>query len=221
MRARELMSTPVVTVRPEMPLKAVAEQMAAHRVSGVPVVDRFGHLVGMISESDVLVKLEFGRQGSGFSGFLDRLATRFNANPKRRARVASDLMTPRVITAGPEASLRELVHLMTAHDINRIPILEDGRVIGMVTRADIVRALARRDEAVTEEVRWRLQHDLWIDATDLVITTHNGIVTLAGMVENRSDAVIVERWTATTDGVVGVDAQDLRYRFDDRRVKAT
>jgi CBS domain-containing protein len=115
--------------------------------------------------------------------------------------------------------VRELIHLMTSHGVNRIPIAESGRVIGIVTRADILRTLVRPDTAITEEVRWRLLHDLWIDPTGLVITTRDGIVTIAGEVPTRSEAELVKHWTAATEGVVDVDALGLRYRTDDRLVK--
>ena len=72
-------------------------------------------------------------------------------------------MTGRVISAGPDASFREMLHLMISYDVNRLPIVESNRVIGIVTRADLLRTLARPDAAVTEDAQWRLLHDLWID----------------------------------------------------------
>jgi CBS domain-containing protein len=107
-----------------------------------------------------------------------------------------------VITAGPDATVRELVHLMQVHDVNRIPIVETGRAIGIVTRADILRVMTRPDAAITEEVRWRLLHDLWIDTDELKISTDDGIVKIEGEVTTRSDAALVGRWAAATEGVV-------------------
>lgn len=219
MRARELMSTPVVRVAPEATLKEVAERMVAHRVSGVPVVDHFGELVGIISESDLVSKLEYEETGQGLVGLLDHLAHAVGADRKLHARTAAELMTSGVVTAAPDASVRELIHLMTSHGVNRVPIVEGGRVIGIVTRADILRTLVRSDTAIAEDVRWRLIHDLWIDPTGLVISTRDGIVTIAGEVPTRSEAELVKHWTAATEGVVDVDARGLRYRTDDRRVK--
>jgi CBS domain-containing protein len=216
MRARELMSTPVVVVRPETTLKEVAEQMSSHRVSGVPVVDHRGHLVGIISESDVLVKLESNATEvrHGVLSFVERLA----AAQKPHARVAAELMTTSVVSAGPDASFRELVHLMTTHDVNRIPIVDQGHVIGIITRADLLRTLTRRDAAVSEDARWRILHDLWIDTTDLDISTRDGIVIIAGEVGTRSEADLIRRWVAAMEGVVDVDVRNLRYRADDRQV---
>lgn len=219
MRARELMSTPVVTVTPEASLKKVAERMVAHRVSGVPVVDHSGRLVGIISESDLVSKLEYGEKGQGLVGLLDQLAHAVGADRKLHARTAAELMTSGVVTGGPDASVRELIHLMTNHIVNRIPIVESGRVIGIVTRADILRTLVRPDAAITEDVRYRLLHDLWIDPTGLVISTRDGIVTIAGEVTTRSEAELVKHWAAATEGVVDVDARGLRHRTDDRRIE--
>jgi CBS domain-containing protein len=219
MRAREMMSTPVVTVHPEAALKDVAEKMAAHNVSGMPVVDQGGRLVGIISESDVLAKLEYGEKGRGLLGLLDHLAQGVGANRKLQAHTAADLMTTRVISAGPETSFRELLHLMTIHDINRLPIVESDRVIGIVTRADILRMMTRPDAAITKDARWRLLHDLWIDPEALNITTRGGIVTISGEVGTRSEAELVKHWVAVMEGVVDVDARALRYRIDDRHTK--
>ena len=144
MRARELMTTPVVVVPPEASVKEVAERMVANRVSGVPVVDRFDHLVGIISESDLVSKLEYQEKGQGLLGLLDHLAHAVGEDRKLHARTAAELMTTLVVTAGPDASVRELIHLMTTRYVNRIPIVESGRVIGIVTRFVIVSKIIRR-----------------------------------------------------------------------------
>ncbi len=219
MRACELMSTPVVTILPEVKLKEVAECLVAHRVSGVPVVDHFGRLVGIISESDLVSKLEYEDKGQGLVGLLDHLAHAVGADRKLRARTAAELMTSGVVTTGPDASVREMIHLMTSHGINRIPIVESGRVIGIVTRADILRTLIRPDAAITEDVLWRLLHELWIDPTVLAISTLDGTVTISGEVATRSEAELIKHWVASTEGVVGIEAQGLRYRIDDRHFK--
>jgi len=218
MRARELMSTPVITVHPEASLKEVTKRMVDRRVSGVPVVDHSGRLMGIISESDLVATLEPAVKEQGLMGLLDHLAHAARTDPKLRARSAAEVMVPRVVTAGPDASVRELVHLMTIHGVNRIPIVETDRLVGIVTRADILRTLVRPDKAITEDVRWRVLHDLWIDPTGLTISTRDGIVTIAGEVDTRSEAELVKQWTAATEGVVAVEAQSLRYRVDDEHI---
>jgi len=215
MRARELMSTPVITVRPDAGLKDVAEVLVTHGISGMPVVDPVEGLVGMISESDFLTKLEYEREDSSF---FDRLAGILGTDGKGSARTAADVMKRRLVTAKPDATVHELIHLMTSHAIDRVPIVEDGRVVGIVTRADVLRTFTRPDEAITQEVLWRLQHDLWIDPALVQVQTHDGIVTVVGTVETHADADLLTRWIAATEGVVAVSTEGLRYQIDDRRI---
>lgn len=221
MRARELMSTPVVTIHPEAPLKDLAELMVGHRVSGVPVVDRGGMLIGVVSESDVMEKID-GAAGADAEGGLPRLLTALSkaldGSSKPTARAVADLMTTRVVTAGPDATVQELVHLMIAYDINRVPVVETGRLVGIVTRADILRTVVRPDAAIETDLRWRIAHELWIDPEALQISCRNGIVTLAGTVDTHADAELVRRWAAKTEGVVDVEDRGLRYSIDERRI---
>ncbi len=165
--------------------------------------------------------MEYAGPGQGPRGLLGRLTRTAGGTRRQKARTAFELATKHVITAGPDASVRELIHLMQGHDINRIPIVEAGSAIGIVTRADVLRMMARPDAAITEEVRWRVLHDLWIDTDELKISTHDGIVKIEGEVATHSDATLMERWAAATEGVVAVDTQGLRYRLDDRRIAVT
>jgi CBS domain-containing protein len=213
------MPTPVITAAPETTVKDAAALMAEHRVSGVPVVDRDGRLVGVVSESDIVQRIEPRDPAGGVLGLLDRLARATGADRRLLARTVGELMTPTVTTAGPDVTVRELVHLMNTYQINRIPIVDGDRLLGLVSRADILRAMTRPDAAITEEVRWRLEHDLWIDLKDIDVSTASGVVTLAGEVDTRTDAELAARWAGATDGVVAVDSGALRYRVDDGRLK--
>jgi CBS domain-containing protein len=221
MRARELMSTPVATIHPEASLKELAEVMVTHQVSGVPVVDRAGTLLGVVSESDLMAKIEGAiaeQTEAGIPHLLTVLAKALDGSSKPTARSVADLMTRRVVSAGPDATVQELVHLMIAYDINRIPIVETGRLLGIVTRADILRTFVRPDAAIETDLRWRVAHELWINPETLTISCRNGIVTLAGTVDTHADAELVRRWAAKTEGVVGVDDGDLVYAVDERRI---
>jgi predicted transcriptional regulator len=221
MRARELMSTPVVTIRPDASLKELAEAMVAHQVSGVPVVDRTGTLLGVVSESDVMAKIECAvadETERGVPRLITALANTLEHSNKGTSRSAADLMTPRVVTAGPDATVQELVHLMMAYDINRIPIVDAGHVVGIVTRADILRTFVRPDAAIETDLRWRVAHELWINPEALTISCRKGVVTLAGTVDTHADAELVRRWAVKTEGVTGVEDRDLRYKVDERRI---
>lgn len=207
-RAREIMTAPVITAHPDTPVKDVAVHMATNRVSGLPVVDNNGHLVGIVTESDFVRR--FGAPPHhGLFGRANR------AGAPEAAVTAADLMTREVVTSSANASLAELARLMSDRHINRIPIVESGVLKGVVTRADIVRAFARPDSAITDEIRWRLVHQMGIDGTRIAVETRSGRVTLSGEVETGSDAVLVSRLAATMEGVVDVNVRDLRYRHDD------
>lgn len=221
MRAGELMSTPVVTIYPEASLKELAELMVAHSVSGVPVVDRAGTLLGVVSESDVVAKIEGALDKEtelGLPRLITAVAKALHGSSKATARSVADLMTARVISAGPDATVPELVHLMIAYDINRIPIVEAGRLLGIVTRADVLRTFVRPDAAIETDLRWRIAHELWINPEGLKISCRNGVVTLAGTVDTHADAELVRRWAVKTEGVVGVEDHDLGYTVDERRI---
>lgn len=107
---------------------------------------------------------------------------------------------------------------MITYDVNRIPIVEAGRLKGIVTRADIPRTLVRPDAAIATDLRWRIGHELLINLDALRIDCRNGIVTLAGTVDTRADAELIRRWAAKTEGVVGIDDRDLKYALDERRI---
>ncbi|MHB8731093.1 MAG: CBS domain-containing protein [bacterium] len=221
MRARELMSTPVVTAHPEATLKELAELMVTHSISGVPVVDRGGDLLGVVSESDVMEKIEgtiADETEAGLPRLLTVLAKALDGAPKTTARSVADLMTTRVVSADPDATVQQLVHLMITYDVNRIPIVEAGRLVGIVTRADILRTLVRPDAAIATDLRWRIAHELWIDPDAIEISCRAGVVTLAGTVDTHADTELVRRWAAKTEGVVAVDDRGLRYALDERRI---
>jgi CBS domain-containing protein len=125
MRVEELMSSPAWTVRPDTPLKAAAEVMAAQRVSGLPVIDADGRAVGVVSEADVIAK--------------ERTPGR-RPNPKAEAVAVGQAMTVPPITVRRETSVEVATALTTEYDVERLPVVDrDGRVVGVVSRADLVR----------------------------------------------------------------------------------
>lgn len=146
--AAEIMTAPVVSVPPSASLAEIAELLAEKRLSAVPVCDDGGRMLGIVSEQDVLrpfresvrVKqdwwLEHFAEGEALSQtFLDYL--------RRDTRSAAELMSRHVVTAGEGATVPELAELMVKHAVKRVPIVRDGRVIGIVARADLVRAIAK------------------------------------------------------------------------------
>jgi len=145
--ARDIMQTPVVTIHPEASVRELAELMAQKKVSGVPVVDDEDRLVGVVSEGDVILQdadLHFPH----YLQFLDSViylesVRKFEERFRKTfgARV-TDVMSTEVLTVDPGASISTIATLMADNDVNRVPVVEDGRVVGIITRADVVRAIA-------------------------------------------------------------------------------
>lgn len=216
--AREIMTSPVITATPETPFREIAMLMLHHRVSGLPVVDDSGRLLGIISEADLIRKEEqplpqptiVGWHGRSL--WLERLVDR---HQKATGMTARDLMTENVVTATEETKAHELAHLMLARGVNRIPIVREGRVVGIVTRADILKVFVRTDTALAASITQALLHDLWIDPSALAITCTNGVVAIAGQVDRQSDKEFIIKWVKSVDGVVGLNADGLTYRIDD------
>lgn len=143
--AGQVMTTPVHTVRADTSIEEAVQLLAAHRISGVPVVDGGGAILGMLSEADLIDehKREAQIPRTLLYGVFP-LPDDVLLEAARRGKVlkAADLMTKPVVTATEETTIHELADLMVQHWVNRIPIVRGGRLIGMVSRSDLVRALA-------------------------------------------------------------------------------
>lgn len=216
LQAKDVMTSPVITVSPQTPVKEVARLLLTHHISGAPVVSD-GKLVGIVTEADLLYK----EHPEPLEGGLLRLLRRgqlAEAERKAEGLVARDVMTSPVVTVTEDTPLREVASLMARRQINRVPVVRDDQVVGIVSRADVLRALVRADHELEEAVRRALLEELWIDPTGLRIEVRDGVVTLEGEVERRSDKELAERWLGTVDGVLRVDSR-LTYRFDDRQVR--
>ncbi|MEW6487045.1 MAG: CBS domain-containing protein [Thermodesulfobacteriota bacterium] len=140
LRARDVMTFPVVTVEPDTPLHEVAERMAREGVSGVPVVDAEGRAVGVVSETDFLSRMADG-SAKGFMGVIAQcLHGRKCLAVPVRGRAAADIMSAPPVTVREDANLAEVAERMARSGVNRVPVVSaDGRVVGIVARADVMR----------------------------------------------------------------------------------
>lgn len=216
MKVKQLMRANVVTVPPEMPLKGVANLFVLNQISGAPVCDAEGHILGVVSEGDILWK-ELGlpeerRQGYGLILDLAHWDSR-----RAAARTAAEAMTTPAITVSSTAPVSRAAKLMVENAVNRLPVVEDNQLVGIITRADLVRAFTRSDVEIKEEIRDDvLLETLWIDPRAVSISVVDGQVELGGEVENRTTAELVEAYVRRVPGVVAVRSE-LRWRLDDRR----
>lgn len=214
MRVDEVMTRQVIAVHPETPLKEVARLLVEHRIGGVPVVDEDNKVLGVVSESDFAIKERGGGHipHARFGWLFDeagRDAARIVA-----ARSAGEAMSAPVVTIeGPLASVREAAITMVEHNINRLPVTEDGRLIGIVTRGDLVQVFAQPDSAIAE----KLQASLHVVDGLVVEDVQNGIVTLSGTVESRVLAETAVQIAEALDGVVAVNSDQLAWREETHR----
>lgn len=153
--AAGIMTTKVVTARPEDSVAKVARLLSEHEISAVPVCDPQGGVLGMLSEGDPM--RPFGKETAiKRAWWLNLLADGTDLAPsfleclRVENRPARELMVAPVITASPDSSVSELAELLARHHIKRLPILRDGKLVGIVSRADVVRAIARTPDAVAE-----------------------------------------------------------------------
>ncbi|MBX6740555.1 MAG: CBS domain-containing protein [Acetobacteraceae bacterium] len=200
MKAGELMSTTLVVVPPEMPAASVAELLSARGISAVPVVDAGGAPVGIVTEGDLIRRLADEPPGPVawfFNQFRNpkRLAERF---VKAHGATARDVMTKDLVTVGEDASAEEIARLMEERRIKRVPVVRDGRLVGIVSRADLLRAVLRpnmttqpaetsEDGAILRAVLAAMREQPWVDTFWTYADVRDGVVSLHGFA--RSDVI--------------------------------
>ena len=209
-----VMTKDPVTVRPATPFKDIADLMAERAISAVPVVDDDGIPVGLVSEADLIAKVQYLDR--------DQPPSRF-AGPRRRhewakahALTAAELMTMPPMVIGPDAPLPLAARELVKAGVRRLLVVDDdGRLVGIVARRDLLRPFVRDDEEILADVRQDvLQRAMWLTSTDIGVTVDEGVVTLSGTLERRSQAEIAVRLTHALPGVVDV-RDKLGYQLDD------
>jgi CBS-domain-containing membrane protein len=215
MKVRDLMTTDPLTATPEMLLKEAARLMVRNKVSGLPVVSD-GDLVGIVTEGDFL-RQEANRDQPYRFSLLDALFGDGPADPPAVETVA-EVMTEHVITISPESSIGEAARVMANQRVKRLPVVDDdGILVGIISRADVVNAFTKPDEVIEDEVREDIvRRLLFLDPDDVGVTVADGVVTLEGEMENRTEAHLLEELTRRVEGVVRVDSQ-LTFLVDDQK----
>lgn len=208
MNVRDLMTSVVITARPEMSLKEVATTLAQCGISGVPVVDENDRVVGIVSEGDILFKERGPAERKGTRARL-RHALGTDAQSKFAAQTASQAMTAPAKTIEPWRSVSAAAARMLEEGVHRLPVVDDkSRLVGIVTRADLVRAFVRSDAEIKREIREELLERVLLLETPAAVTVEvdQGEVTLAGTLPMRTDAELLLALVARVPGVVAVDS---------------
>jgi CBS-domain-containing membrane protein len=215
MQAEAIMTKPVVGIDPFASIAEAAGLMLFKKISGMPVIRSDGMLVGIVSQGDFLRRgeLDTQRKRPSWLEFLVSPGKAADEYVRANGRRVEEVMSQDVVTASPAASLAEVVELMTRHRVKRIPIVDDGKVVGIVTRADLLRALLSvlPDGAVTviddEQIRHNIANELakhkWAGNDLINVVVNKGAVKLSGAIldERERQAAIV-----AAENVAGVRA---------------
>jgi CBS domain-containing protein len=216
MKASDVMTRNVITVVCGTPIREAIRLMIDNNVSGLPVVDAAGRLEGILTEGDLLHRAEIAteRKHWPWLDFLLGPGHRASEYVRSHGRVCDELMSHDVISVEPEAPLAEIVALMERRRIKRIPVVDNGALVGVVSRVDLLAALARvldlpheaagGDDAIRERVLAELSQVEWAPRSGLTITVSAGIVALDGVILDEHEREAVRVVAENVPGVKGV-----------------
>ncbi|HLG00496.1 MAG TPA: CBS domain-containing protein [Acidimicrobiia bacterium] len=209
MRVRDVMTAEPVTVREETPLKDIVTILLDHEIGGAPVVDDKGALRGIVTEADVMSREAYGsRRRRPLRLLADYLAGRDPGWLSRASgTTARDVMSPRVVTTHPGEDLRVAARRMLEQRVKRLVVVDGDRIVGIVSRQDLLHLFAVPDNEVTREVE-ALIADVWRvpEHLDVRFSVDHGVVRLDGSVDHPSDGAVVERAVEALPGVVAVES---------------
>ncbi|MEV4281374.1 CBS domain-containing protein [Actinoplanes xinjiangensis] len=211
----DVMTPDVVSAGPDTPYRDVVDLLIGRRINAVPIIDQDRRVIGMVSESDLLRKIEFA--GEDEPRWFER--RRRDQHHKAVARTAGELMTSPAITLTSGAGVRTAARLLDESGVKQLPIVDaSGRLAGIVTRSDLLKEHLRTDDAVHADVRAAV-HEVVITENFSAVRTavERGVVTLAGQVDRWSTKVLLARLVALVPGVVEV-VDEVHFDFDDQKL---
>lgn len=191
MLVNEVMTTPVITVSPDATLKEAAALLTEHQITAMPVVDGRGELLGVISEADLLLETFLPDQRA------HEIPVQVRTGPALTR--VGEVMTRQVLVTGPQRDLAEVADLMLSSVVKSLPVIEDDRVVGILSRKDLVRLLAQRDDRIEAEVDDLIRSSGY----DWTAEVSDGVVSVEGPVE-EAEIEVAQVLVATVPGVVGV-----------------
>ncbi len=217
MDARDIMTSPVVTAGPETTILEIVQLMLENRISAVPILDEGGKLIGLVSEGDLMRRSEIGTERparwwlSAFRGAVSMA----EAFVKTHGVKASEIMTRDVITAREDTPLWEIAETLEKNGIKRLPVIRDGVLVGIVSRANLLQALtaqrgqatemaSKDDRAIREELHAELQAERWSNTSHLNIVVKNGVVHFWGLINAESQREALKVAAENISGVKDV-----------------
>jgi len=215
MQAKDVMTSEVVTVGPDTPVAEIARRLVARRISAVPVVDDEGRPVGIVSEGDLMRRPETGgeRHVSWWLALVVEPESQAREYLKSHGTRARDVMTGELFTVDEDASLEDVAKLLEKHRIKRVPVVRDGKLVGIVSRANLLRGLVARQRApqvsaddralrarVIEAIRASGARNEFVDPI-----VSGGVVHLWGTTYSEAERDAIHAAAASVAGVQGVE----------------
>lgn len=208
MHVQDVMTIDVITVTPEHSLKEAARLMVDNGISGIPVLEGGCVVVGIITEADFLVR-DPGPRPRLLSVFFDE-------GVSAPSEAVGDVMTRRPVVVFADTTLAEAGRTMANKNVKRLPVVDgDGHLVGIISRSDIVRAFARPDDVIEDEIRQDVLNRILMFEPDLIeVTVDEGVVTLEGALPEKADVRLLQELTRRLDGVVRVHSR-LTWDIDE------
>jgi CBS domain-containing protein len=213
MRARDIMTSDIVTVPPDMPTEALATLMAERHISGAPVVDAEGRLVGLVTDGDLMRRLSAkeDKPASFFAALLGATADQAASYARAHGRRVRDLMSTELATVAEDATVEEVAHILETRRIRRVPVVRDGQLVGVVSRADLLRAVMApvhagpaaeaSDPRIRRAIHAAMAEQPWISARFVFPMVQDGVVTFHGFLGSQQALTALRVLAEGVDGV--------------------
>ncbi len=218
LKARDVMTRNVLTIGPELPIRSLAEFLIDHRISAVPVVDSAAVPLGVVSEGDLLRRVELGteKKRAWWVSMLADPDDDARSFVKTHGLVAADVMTRGVIAVSPDVELGAIANLLDEKKIKRIFVLDAGKIVGVVTRSDIVKTLMGRveggtrhrlDSEIRADIDKQMHDQPWAPNAFISVLVNDGTVELVGAVQSVAQREAMNVLAQRVDGVRAVKDQ--------------
>ncbi|WFS00406.1 CBS domain-containing protein [Rhizobium tumorigenes] len=211
MLAKNVMTTSVISIQPTASVRSAALSMIAHSISGLPVVDDDGLMIGIVTEGDLLRRVAVRAQDRHYDLPGPNDPPSLDDYVHTHGWSVRDAMCSDIIKAGPDTDVREIAGIMLSHGIKRVPILDKGQLIGIVSRCDLLGMIidapfdivASGDEAIRLAISTRLQDDLGIDPAHVEVTVSGARVSVGGRLETDLQQKAIRVLVESVHGVTG------------------
>jgi CBS domain-containing protein len=221
LRVEDVMTNLVVMLYPDDTIHEAATRLAKNRISGAPVV-KDGKVIGIVTEADLIYALAPPAPVRRNGSLLDLFSLMIRAKPRSHAegKLVKDVMVGHVITVNPRTSIWSAANVMDSHGVKRLPVVDDeSYLVGVISRADLVRALARTDDQIAGDVLESINQTLGAENFEaLHVDVKDGIANLSGLADRKTTRDLAVSIARRSPGVVEVDV-DLNFRWDDTHVK--